>query len=174
MFVSYIKLAVRILIRNPLFSLVNILGLSIGFAVFFSLWQYSNAELQTDRHHKDFERIVRVGMRQSSTEPGNAGTLTMGPSKASLPPQYKADFPEVESYVRVCEQGGFFQEDLFDAHRVRMVVAHTRSTGEQKIFKETKAAYADRNFFEFFTVPMIHGNGKTALGGVNFVALSQT
>ncbi|MGC3943267.1 MAG: ABC transporter permease [Chryseolinea sp.] len=170
----YLKLAVRLLARNSFFSIVNILGLSIGFAAFFSLWQYSTSELKSDQHHKDFERIFRVGMHQKWDEPGNTGNLTFGPSRASLPPRFKSDFPEVESYVRVLEQGGFFQEDLMDAHGTRMVVSHTRRNGEEQIFRETNAAYADRNFFEFFGITMIHGEARTALAGVNFVALSRS
>ena len=174
MILVYVKLAARLLLRKPFFSFINILGLSIGFAAFFSLWQYSTAELKTDQHHKDFDRIFRIGMHQRWDEPGTAGNLTFGPSRASLPPRIKSDFPEVESYVRVCEQVGFFQEDLIDGHGLRMVVAHTNGNGERRIFKETKSAYADRNFFEFFTIPMIYGNAANALAGVNYVALSRT
>ncbi|MEJ1240595.1 ABC transporter permease [Chryseolinea sp. T2] len=174
MILVYIKLAFRLLIRNSFFSLVNVVGLSIGFAAFFSLWQYATSELMTDQHHKDYERIFRVGMHQTWDEPGNTGNLTFGPSRASLPPRFKSDFPEVESYVRVLEQGGFFQEDLIDAHGTRMVVSHRKQNGEEQIFRETKASYADRNFFEFFGISMIHGEASTALAGVNFVAVSRT
>lgn len=170
----YIKLALRLLIRNSFFSVVNVLGLSIGFAAFFSLWQYSTAELKTDQHHKDYDRIVRIGMHQRWDEAGNSGILTFGASRASLPPRFKDDFPEVESYVRVCEQGGFFQEDLIDTHGTRMVISHVKKDGDRQMFRETSAVYADRNFFEFFTIPMVYGDAKTVLAGANFVALSET
>lgn len=174
MILVYIKLAIRLLMRRPFLSIVNVFGLSSGFAAFFALWQYSSAELKTDQHHQDVHRIVRIGMHQRWSEPGNSGNLTFGASKASLPPRFKSDFPEVESFVRICEQGGFFQEDLIDTHGSRLVISHTRANGEQRILKETKAAYADRNFFEFFTIPMIHGDASSALAGVNFVALSRS
>ena len=106
MLINYLKLAMRLLIRNPVFSFINVMGLSTGFTAFFALWQYSDAELKTDQHHKDFQRIVRIGFHQRWFKPGNTGSLTFGPSRASLPPQFKNDFPEVESYVRISEQGG--------------------------------------------------------------------
>ena len=165
MLLNYLKLSIRLLLRNPFFALVNIIGLSIGFTAFFALWQYSTAELKTDQHHKDFERIVRIGFHQRWNEPGNVMNLTFGPSRASLPPQFKNDFPEVESYVRISEQGGFFQEDLHEGHGVRMVIAYRGRNGEERIFKEMKAAYADRNIFEFFTIPLIHGDPETVLDG---------
>ena len=59
MIFNYLKLAVRLLIRNPFFTLINVLGLSIGFAVFIILWQSSQNELRIDRFHKDYERIAR-------------------------------------------------------------------------------------------------------------------
>ena len=46
--------------RNPFFTLINILGLSVGFAVFIILWQYSRHELRSDQFHKDYERIYRL------------------------------------------------------------------------------------------------------------------
>lgn len=174
MLLNYLKLAVRLLIRNPFFTFINVLGLSIGFASFFTLWQYSTAELKTDQHHKDFERIVRIGFNQRWDEPGNSGNLTFSGSPASLPPQLKNDFPEVESYVRICEQAGYFQNDLLENHGIQMVIAHREANGGQQIFKEAKSAYADRNLFEFFTIPLIYGDPETVLAGVNFVALSQS
>lgn len=165
MLFNNLKLTIRLLLRDPFITFINVGGLSIGFAAFFVLWQYSTSELKTDQHHRDFERIVRISFHQRWNEPGNVGSLTFGPSKASLPPLFKEDFPEVESYVRISEQGGFFQEDLHEAHGVRMVVAYRPADGEEKIFKETKAAYADRNIFEFFTIPLIHGDPENVLAG---------
>ena len=59
MIFNYLKLAVRLLIRNPFFTPINVLGLSIGFAVFIILCQSSQNELRIDRFHKDYERIAR-------------------------------------------------------------------------------------------------------------------
>ncbi len=60
MLLNYIKLSIRLLIRRPFFTFINISGLSVGFAVFFILWQHATYELQSDRFHKDNERIYRL------------------------------------------------------------------------------------------------------------------
>ena len=57
MLLNYLKLSIRLLIRNPFFALVNVLGLSISFAVFFVFWQHATYELQNDRFHKHYQRI---------------------------------------------------------------------------------------------------------------------
>ena len=41
MLLNYLKLAVRLLLRNPFFTFINIAGLSVGFAVFFILWPFT-------------------------------------------------------------------------------------------------------------------------------------
>jgi len=54
MLLNYIKLSIRLLARRPFFTFINISGLSVGFAVFFILWQHSTYELKSDQ----FPRIM--------------------------------------------------------------------------------------------------------------------
>lgn len=60
MIANYIKLSLRLLVRNPFFTLVNIVGLSVGFAVFLILWPFTQTELGSDRSVTDHEKIARV------------------------------------------------------------------------------------------------------------------
>ena len=60
MLLNYIKLALRLLVRSPFFTFINVVGLSVGFAVFFVLWQHATYELGSDQFHKEHERIYRV------------------------------------------------------------------------------------------------------------------
>jgi len=60
MLLSYLKLSLRLLIRNPFFTFINVLGLAVGFASFMVLWNYSQHELKSDQFHKDYERIYRL------------------------------------------------------------------------------------------------------------------
>ena len=59
MLLNYLKVF-SVILRNPLFSLINILGLSLGFAAFFVLWQYTSNELKSDQFHPDFKNKVRL------------------------------------------------------------------------------------------------------------------
>ena len=59
MILNYLKLAIRLLLRNPFFTFINVLGLSVGFAAFYILWPYAQSELKSDQFHKDYENIAR-------------------------------------------------------------------------------------------------------------------
>ena len=60
MFTSYLKIAWRNLIKNKTFSLVNIIGLSLGIAVCFIITLYVQSELSYDRYNKNAGRIARI------------------------------------------------------------------------------------------------------------------
>src|ERR1700743_2566327 len=55
-----LKPALRNFRKYPVFSLINIGGLSIGIAASFILLVYSQRELSCDRHFQDADRIVRI------------------------------------------------------------------------------------------------------------------
>src|SRR5690349_12656506 len=61
MLLSYIKLSLRLLACNPFSAFISLAGLSVGFTVFFVLWQYSQSELKSDQFHKDYEQIYKIG-----------------------------------------------------------------------------------------------------------------
>ena len=48
MIFNYLKLSVRLLLRNPFFTFINTLGLSAGFTAFIILWPYAQSELNAD------------------------------------------------------------------------------------------------------------------------------
>lgn len=60
MLINYFKIALRNLIRQPVFSLINILGLSIGISVTFVIYLIVHYSLSFDKFHKDADRIYRV------------------------------------------------------------------------------------------------------------------
>ena len=111
MIFSYLKLALRLLTRNPLATFINVIGLSTGFAVFFILWQYSQAELKSDQFHKDFERIVRFGLTYHFKEANSEtkdGTLAI--NDPALTRDVAQAFGEVESFTRIFAQKNLSRE----------------------------------------------------------------
>ncbi|HEX6893135.1 MAG TPA: hypothetical protein VF141_20640, partial [Chryseolinea sp.] len=68
MLLNYLKLAVRILSRNPFLTFINIAGLSIGLATFMLLWPLAEFELHSDQFHQDADRIIRVGVDYQWTD----------------------------------------------------------------------------------------------------------
>src|SRR5688572_9186158 len=130
MIVSYLKLSLRLLARNPLSTFINVVGLSIGFAVFFILWQYSQAELKSDHFHTDFERIVRFGLtyhfKESNSETKD-GTLAI--NDPALTRDVAQAFGEVESYTRIFAQKNLSREYI-PIHGQENFLAYTNETGE--------------------------------------------
>ena len=72
MLLNYLKLAFRLLFRNPFFTFINVLGLSVGFATFYILWPYTRSELNSDQFHNDYENIASLSWRHRQTrqQPG--------------------------------------------------------------------------------------------------------
>ena len=57
---NYIKIAVRNIRKNKVYSIINILGLTIGIAGFLLIYLFINNELSYDDFHKDKDKIFRV------------------------------------------------------------------------------------------------------------------
>lgn len=175
MLLNYFKLAIRLLLRNPFFTIINMAGLAIGFASFFALWQYASSELKVDQFYKDADRIARIGMNWRWTEDGgeNWGLMVFGISKSKLPPIIIEDFPEVETFVRVLGSGGFFQTEMV-RHDAKTIIAANNEDETDRRFKEDRIAYVDTNFFDFFDVPLFQGEKDKVLREPNLVTLSKS
>ena len=174
MFFNYLKISLRLLARNPFFAFINVVGLAIGFASFYALWEYSIAELKSDQYHQDSERIARVGANWNWTEDGGKtwGHLTFGFAKSSVLPAAKEEFPEVESTLRLLNQENFIPALV--NHDKTIVISFADQYEEQRAFKEEKIAYADSNLFNFFTIPLVYGQPDHVLSEPNYVVLSQS
>ena len=62
MFRHNIKLALRNIKKNILYSIINIGGLAIGLASFIFIILYINDELSYDKYHKNYDRIYRIAV----------------------------------------------------------------------------------------------------------------
>ncbi len=93
MFSTYSKLAFRSLQKHPLFSGLNIFGLSLGLAVAGLLLLHVKNEYAFDRHHSKSERIHRV-MVNAFWNPEKPVLLSNAPN--AVAPTAKAEIPAVE------------------------------------------------------------------------------
>lgn len=180
---SYLKLSVRILLRNPFFTFINVAGLSTGLAVFFVLWQHSNYELKSDQFHCDYERIYRAynDFRFAEGEYWNHYVFS------SLPPilgtLMKEKYDEIEEMSRIIHQKNFEavrwrgpQTDTANYSRLspKVILSFTDNQANKVFFKEHRCAFADPNFFQFFSIPLIYGQPQRVLEPANSVVLSET
>jgi len=93
---NYIKTSIRNLIKHRSNTIVNILGLSFGLAIFIALALYIQFELSFDNFHENADRIYRV--EQIMNEGDRIERMVGCPTP--LWQALKNDFPEIESSMR--------------------------------------------------------------------------
>lgn len=101
---NYLKVALRNIRRHKAYSLINILGLSVGMACFFLIFLYVQHELSYDRFHGQSDQIYRI-----TTEWQIEGqTQVHNTTAAPVAPALINDFPEVQNTVRQTSIGKIF------------------------------------------------------------------
>jgi putative ABC transport system permease protein len=148
---SYYKIALRNLRRKRVFSLINILGLSIGLAACLLISSYVWDETHYDRYAARAKDIYRVdlGLTGNTTSHYPMVDVAVGPGMT-------AACPEIEAYTRLGHLGSQF---------VRYA---------DRMFKEQKLVAADSNFFRIFTIPFLEGDPRTALLPPNGMVITRT
>ena len=150
---NYIKTAWRNLIKNKFFSLINILGLSIGMAACLLILEYISFELSYDHFNKNAGDIYRVyNDRYQNGKLIQHGTITYSAISKAM----KADFPEVIDYTRV-EPGG---QQIINYNNKKL-------PGQELIAVEN-------SFLVMFNYPLILGDKKIALTNPHTAILSQS
>lgn len=147
---NYFKIAWRNLYKQKAFSLIHILGLTMGITVCLMIFLYIMNEFSVDKFHKQGKNIYRV-MRGFDPAQPKVPYLS-GPYAPAL----LNDFPQdIKMAVRVSPQNNLV------------------SFGE-KAFNEKKVYAVDAGFFKLFTFPLLKGDGATALDNPNSVVLTET
>lgn len=152
MFRNILKVALRNFGKDKWFSLLNVLGLTIGITFSLFLIFYISDELSYDKHNVKADRICRINSYIKEADKNTDWTSTQLP----LGPTLKREFPEIEESVRFL-------------NRERTLFKH----GE-KSFYETKIYYADSNVFKVFTHKFLEGDQATALNAPNSIVISKT
>lgn len=148
---NYIKIALRNLLRHKFYSMINIIGLSVGIACCLLILLYIQHELSYDRYHEKADRIYRlaISIDIGGTE-GEVATVGAPAAEALV-----NDYPEVLDATRFQRTGNWY-------------IRYGETT-----FKETRLAYVDANVFDVFTIPLLHGDPKTALAAPNAIVISE-
>ena len=149
---NLLLIALRNLKKDFWYSLLNILGLTIGITFSLFLIFYVKDELSYDKHHKNSDRIFRIVSYIQEKDKNTDWTLTQLP----LGPTLQKDYPEVEQQVRFMGR----ERTLF--------------RNGTKEFYETKAYYVDSTIFKVFTHKFVEGNAATALNAPFNIVISKT
>jgi len=147
---TYFKIAFRRLQKSRLYTLINLVGLTVGISSCLLIGLFIINELSYDRFNKNADRIVRMTMQFG--EGGKEKYATTG-SKAG--PQLQRTFPQVEGFVRTING--------------TVVMKY----GNQ-MYIEKRFLYADSAFFKLFSFHLLKGDPKTVLDAPNKVVVTQS
>jgi len=150
MFKNYLKTAFRNLWKNKAFSVINIMGLTLGMACSFLIMLWVNDEYSVDAFHKNGTQLYSVYERQN-----HDGQLSaFHGSPGVMADEMKRVLPEVQYATN------YAWNDLstFEANN--------------KINKED-GNYAGQDFFKMFSYPLLQGNAITALQSPVDIAISK-
>ncbi len=148
----YFKITWRSLLKQKLYSFINIGGLAIGLACFILIFLYVYHERSYDQFYENSDQIYRVFQRMQGNE--YKGTEFYGYTTVGLAPTLIKDFPEVISATTIRDQQALLsiEEDHFYENGLRV----------------------DSRFFEVFKHPLLLGNPKTALENAESIILTES
>ncbi|PID94601.1 MAG: hypothetical protein CSA95_02495 [Bacteroidetes bacterium] len=127
---NYLHTAIKFIKRNRVFSVINILGLSMALSISFLLLLYIINELSFDTTHENAEQVYRVVNDYKDFEKKISGT------PYPLAEDLKAHFPQVEEAVNVRFLHSFFLK-----------------VGEEKMWQRGLATSS--GLFDIFTIPIL-------------------
>jgi putative ABC transport system permease protein len=158
MFTNYLKIALRNLFKQKVYSTINILGLTVGIASCLLIMMFVLHETSYDKFHNNADRIYKVALERKY--PNHITNYAIVPD--SYADVMGRDFPEVAQVIKL---GGPFNDTP---------VTYRDERDEEKQFDEDFVMAADSNFFKFFSIKLIKGEPDKALNTINDIVLTET
>lgn len=149
---NYIKIAVRNLVRNKVYSIINILGLTLGITCSSFLFLLVMDELSFDSMYSKSDQIYRIVEVDNSEKE----TRYYGQTAPPVGPTFAEENPEVEVFTRIYKFGGHINFTLGDTR-----------------YHERSYFYADNNLLNVFDFEWVAGNPETALSGGNSMVIDE-
>jgi putative ABC transport system permease protein len=149
---NYFKVAIRSVLKNKVFSIINVTGLALGIAASLLILQYVNYELSYENFNEKADRIYRI-----KTNRYNQGELSTewASGVVSIGHLLNENLPDVERYGRLTGASGVMSKDDIE-------------------FKEEKMYFANPDVLKIFATKVTHGDAETALNEVFSIAISET
>lgn len=141
--------------KNRLYTLLNILALSLGIACVFLISLYLRNENSYDRHFANSEQIYRLGVTYTFDD--KVDQFANGPRP--LAKTIHDEFPQVLAHTRIVGVNGLF------THSALLKT-------DEGLVKTQQAFYADSTYFQVFEHDFIAGNPATALNNPNSIVVS--
>ncbi|HEY5824548.1 MAG TPA: ABC transporter permease [Cyclobacteriaceae bacterium] len=139
---NYITIAFRNVLKNKVFSAINIFGLGIGLAACLLIFQFVSFELNYDKFNEKYDRIYRItNDRFQNGKLIQHGTITYPTIGSTM----MKDYPEIEEYTRILP-GGEMNVKVDD-----------------KNFRGDEGFFTDDHLLSIFSIPWIAGDKSSAL-----------
>jgi ABC-type antimicrobial peptide transport system permease subunit len=149
---NFLVIALRTFLKNKGYTLINILGLSLGLTSCILIFLVIDYDLSFDRFHTKYDRIYRIVQQVNSPSGIGYGSVTPYP----LADAFRNDFPDVPLVTQIHSQG------------------EAQLTIEDEKQKVEDILFADSLFFDVFDFKVLSGNPKVALGEPGKVFLTQS
>ena len=150
---NILKFGIRGLVKSRFYTLISILGLSMGMATSILILLWALHEYSYDRFHENADRIFLVAQHQHYAD---GRILTVGVAPALLAQALQTEYPEISSAVR-------FHRD-FRPSFLRY--------GDKTIL--TNLSGTDQSFFDMFSFHWMSGDKQTALTDPQSIVLTRT
>ena len=147
---NYIKIAIRNIRRNKIYSTISVLGLAIGITGATLLYLYINDELSYDSFHEKSDQIYRV------VEISPNGSRHFGQTAPVLGKTLEETYPEIQQMVRLFQPSGHI-DMLWEGERIH----------------ERNYVVADPGFFQLFDFEIVKGDSENPLSVPNSVVITE-
>ena len=157
---NYLKIALRTLRSQRVYTLLNITGLTIGMAGGLLIFLFIQHHLNTDRHHTRFDRIYRIVLDLHLDD----GSIEHYP-EAPLPMSkaLRTDYPQVE-------QAAFVKVN----RSLTVSINHANQAAPTRFLEHDGTAIVEGELFQIFDYQWLGGDPKRSLHAPNTVVLTES
>ncbi|HNP18885.1 MAG TPA: ABC transporter permease [Fulvivirga sp.] len=156
---NYIKIALRSLVKNRIYTIINVLGLSVGIASSLLILLHVENELSYDNFNKNGDHVYKMVLER--IYPDHVTNYAIIPH--SFSEVMVRDFPEVKNAVRMFGTGP----------NNPIVVRYINNENEEKAFEETGLIAADSTFFDIFSYKLLEGDKNSVLANAQDMVITK-
>jgi len=149
---NYLLVTVRNLLRNKVYSLINIVGLAVGMTSFILISLWVQDEFSYDGFHENIDNLYRVVDYEKYS---NGEEIFFSQNSALLGPILKSNYPGIIDFTR------------FRSGNSQIV------NYKDKSFNQAGIVFADPSIFDLFSFEIVNGNNGTILSDPYSIAITE-
>lgn len=161
MFKNYLKIGLRALVKQKIYSFINIIGLSVGIASVAMILLHVEDEFSYDQFHVKKDELYKVSLERKY--PNHSTFYDIIPH--SYMEVMVQDYPEVVAGTRIA--------DFTGGGQFTVMMTYIDENNNKKAFEESRFLAADSNFFDMFSIEILKGDKENALRGANKTVITE-